>query len=88
LVNRPEQSIHLTTLAELAFGLSLALCTERLTDGQPSSTVLVYFSGILVFSEVTNIFLNARAYMPYLYGLIYIYPATSLPRASSSPPTI
>lgn len=37
-------------LMELLLGLSLALCTEHLTDGQPNSTVLVYFSGILGFS--------------------------------------
>ncbi|KAH6871920.1 hypothetical protein B0T10DRAFT_553252 [Thelonectria olida] len=37
-------------LLELLFGLSLALCTEPLTDSLPSSTVLVYFSGILDFS--------------------------------------
>jgi hypothetical protein len=54
LANRREQWVPLATLTELVFGLSLALCTERLTDGQPSSTVLVYFSGILAFSEVTN----------------------------------
>ncbi|KAH8660995.1 hypothetical protein BGZ61DRAFT_593815 [Ilyonectria robusta] len=37
-------------LVERLFGLSLALCTEPLLDGQPSSTILVYFSGILAFS--------------------------------------
>ncbi|KAM0293750.1 hypothetical protein ACHAPM_011491 [Fusarium culmorum] len=76
-----EQGVPLTTLAELVFGLSLALCTEKLTDGQPSSTVLVYFSGILAFSEVTNSFLNARAYTPYLSGLIYIQRLLFLERA-------
>ncbi|KAI3571193.1 hypothetical protein IWW34DRAFT_582656, partial [Fusarium oxysporum f. sp. albedinis] len=81
LANGPEQGIPLTTLAELVFGLSLALCTERLTDGQPSSTVLVYFSGILAFSEATNSFLNARAYTPYLSGLIYIQRLLFLERA-------
>jgi hypothetical protein len=81
LADGPEQGVPLTTLAELVFGLSLALCTERLTDGQPSSTVLVYFSGILAFSEVTNSFLNARAYTPYLSGLIYIQRLLFLERA-------
>jgi hypothetical protein len=81
LANGPEQGIPLTTLAELVFGLSLALCTERLTDGQPSSTVLVYFSGILAFSEATNSFLNARAYTPYLSGLIYVQRLLFLERA-------
>ncbi|KAI3571870.1 hypothetical protein IWW34DRAFT_795520 [Fusarium oxysporum f. sp. albedinis] len=81
LANGPEQGVPLTTLAELVFGLSLALCTERLTDGQPSSTVLVYFSGILAFSEATNSFLNARAFTPYLSGLIYIQRLLFLERA-------
>jgi hypothetical protein len=60
------------TLTELVFGLSLALCTERLKNGQPSSTVLVYFSGILAFSEASHSFLSARSYTPYLSGFIYI----------------
>ncbi|SCO92584.1 uncharacterized protein FRV6_16712 [Fusarium oxysporum] len=81
LADRPEQGVPLTTLTELVFGLSLALCTERLMDGQPSSTVLVYFSGILAFSEVTNSFLSARAYTPYLSGLIYIQRLLFLERA-------
>jgi hypothetical protein len=47
----PGKVESLVSLAKLVFGLGLALCTERLMDGQPSSTVLVYFSGILAFSE-------------------------------------
>ncbi|KAJ4152202.1 hypothetical protein NW765_017711 [Fusarium oxysporum] len=81
LANRPEQWAPLATLTELVFGLSPALCTERLTDSQPNSTVLVFFSGILAFSEVTNSFLNARAYTPYLSGLIYIQRLLFLERA-------
>jgi hypothetical protein len=69
---RPERVKSLVSLAELVFGLSFALYTERLTDGQLSSTVLMYFSGILTFSEATNSFHNARSYTPYLSGLIYI----------------
>ncbi|KAI3587211.1 hypothetical protein IWW34DRAFT_874998 [Fusarium oxysporum f. sp. albedinis] len=34
----------LASLAELVFGLSLALYTERLTNSQLNSTVLIYFS--------------------------------------------
>ncbi|KAH7216864.1 uncharacterized protein BKA55DRAFT_528292, partial [Fusarium redolens] len=62
----------LSTLAELVFGLSLALRTERLTDGRPSSMVLKYFSGILAYSKVTKSFLNAYACTPHLSGLAYI----------------
>ncbi|KAH6884013.1 hypothetical protein B0T10DRAFT_580251 [Thelonectria olida] len=53
-------------LLELLFGLSLALCTEPLTDSLPSSTVLVYFSGILDFSTSLQTFLPARSYTSYL----------------------
>jgi hypothetical protein len=77
----PGKAESLASLAELVFGLSLALCTERLTDGQPSSTVLVYFSGILAFSEATNSFQNARSYTPYLSGFIYIQRLLFLERA-------
>jgi hypothetical protein len=59
-------------LLELLFGLSLTLCTETLTDGQPSSIILIYFSGILGFSIASGVFLSARSYTPYLSGLIYI----------------
>lgn len=61
------------TLIELLFGLSLALCTEPLVDSQPSSTILVYFSGILGFSTTTpNRTLPARIYTTHLSALLYI----------------
>ncbi|KAJ3454134.1 hypothetical protein MRS44_018028 [Fusarium solani] len=44
-------------LLELLLGLSLSLCTEPVTDGQPSSTLLVFFSGILGFSSSSRAFL-------------------------------
>ncbi|KAM5360802.1 hypothetical protein ACJA88_014695 [Fusarium oxysporum] len=59
-------------LIELLFGLSLSLCTEQVTDGQPSSTLLVFFSGILGFSSSSGTFLPAKSYTPYLSGLLYI----------------
>ncbi|KAL6789470.1 hypothetical protein GGI42DRAFT_367014 [Trichoderma sp. SZMC 28013] len=58
-------------LQELLFGLSLALCNERPIDSQPSSLLLVYFSGILGFSTSSKTFLPARSFTPYLSGLIY-----------------
>ncbi|KAH7248434.1 hypothetical protein B0J15DRAFT_562897 [Fusarium solani] len=59
-------------LLELLLGLSLSLCTEPVTDGQPSSTLLVFFSGILGFSSSSRAFLPAKSYTPYLSGLLYI----------------
>ncbi|KAK2684635.1 hypothetical protein QWA68_016794 [Fusarium oxysporum] len=59
-------------LIELLFGLSLSLCTEQVTDGPPSSTLLVFFSGILGFSSSSETFLPAKSYTPYLSGLLYI----------------
>ncbi|EXK76399.1 hypothetical protein FOQG_18857 [Fusarium oxysporum f. sp. raphani 54005] len=59
-------------LIELLFGLSPSLCTEQVTNGQPSSTLLVFFSGILGFSSSSGAFLPAKLYTPYLSGLLYI----------------
>ncbi|KEY74880.1 hypothetical protein S7711_09670 [Stachybotrys chartarum IBT 7711] len=59
-------------LLELIFTLNLGLCTEHLTNGQPTSTVLGYFSGILGFSVTSGRYLPARSYIPYLSGLVYI----------------
>ncbi|KAH6974818.1 hypothetical protein EDB80DRAFT_659046 [Ilyonectria destructans] len=68
-------------LLELLLGLSLALATEPLIDGQPSSTVLIYFSGILGFSQRSKAFLPARSYTPHLSGLIYVLRLLFLERA-------
>ncbi|WJG37086.1 uncharacterized protein FOBCDRAFT_148087, partial [Fusarium oxysporum Fo47] len=38
----------------------------------PSSTLLVFFSGILGFSLSSGTFLSAKLYTPYLSGLLYI----------------
>lgn len=62
-------------LQELLFGLSLALCTECPIDGQPSSMILVYFSGILGFSTSSKTFLPARSYTSHLSGLLHQCPA-------------
>ncbi|KAL9561165.1 hypothetical protein ACKAV7_014520 [Fusarium commune] len=45
---------------ELLLQLCLTLCTETFMDGQPGSTLLVYFSGILGFSADCRNFLLAR----------------------------
>ncbi|KAM6506734.1 hypothetical protein FALCPG4_018851 [Fusarium falciforme] len=60
-------------LVELLFGLTLALATQPVIDGQPQTTVLIYFSGILGFSSSPDsAFLPARSYTSTLSGLIYI----------------
>jgi hypothetical protein len=59
-------------LLELLFSLCIAFSTEQLIDGQPSSTLLGYFSGILGFSAKSQVFRSARMYTPYLSGLIYV----------------
>lgn len=62
----------LEDLLELVFKLSITLSTEDFVDGQPSSCLLVYYSGILGFSADTRAFLPAKRFTPYLSGLIYI----------------
>ncbi|KAH8800209.1 hypothetical protein F5884DRAFT_624443, partial [Xylogone sp. PMI_703] len=58
-------------LLELVFKLSITFSTEQFTDGDPSSSLLVFFSGILGFSNDGENFLPAKSYTPYLSGLIY-----------------
>ncbi|KAJ9634892.1 hypothetical protein H2199_008756 [Coniosporium tulheliwenetii] len=58
--------------AELIFGLSISFITEEFTDGQPSSSVLVYYSGILGFTDDGLTFRRAKDYTSCLSGLIYI----------------
>jgi len=51
--------------------LSFQLCKESFVDGQPSSTILIYFSGILGFSTDPSTFERPRNYTSKLSGLIY-----------------
>jgi hypothetical protein len=67
-----ESSDAVNQLLELLFQLSITFSTEQFTDGQPSSTLLVYFSGVLGFSSDARGFLPAKRYTPHLSGLIYI----------------
>lgn len=57
---------------ELLLQLSLTLMTERFADGQPSSTLLVYFSGILGFTACGKGYKPAKQYTTSLSGLIFI----------------
>ncbi|EGU72775.1 hypothetical protein FOXB_16716, partial [Fusarium oxysporum f. sp. conglutinans Fo5176] len=66
---------------ELLYQLCLTICTERFNEGRPSSTLLVFFSGILGFSQDCKHFLLARQFCPYLSGLIYIQRLILMERA-------
>ncbi|EWZ78605.1 hypothetical protein FOWG_17175 [Fusarium oxysporum f. sp. lycopersici MN25] len=66
---------------ELLYQLCLTISTERFTEGRPSSTLLVFFSGILGFSQDCKHFLLARQFCPYLSGLIYIQRLILMERA-------
>jgi hypothetical protein len=59
-------------LLQLVFQLSITFSTEEFVDSQPSSSLLVYFSGILGFSPDARSFLPAKKYTPHLSALIYI----------------
>jgi hypothetical protein len=66
---------------ELLYQLCLTISTERFNEGRPSSTLLVFFSGILGFSQDYKHFLLARQFCPYLSGLIYIQRLILMERA-------
>ncbi|KAH8598381.1 hypothetical protein B0O99DRAFT_659955 [Bisporella sp. PMI_857] len=86
-------------LLELVFQSSITFSTEKFVDSQPSSSLLVYFSGILGFSVDGQSFLPAKKYTPHLSAFIYIqrllflehalplrpYPHLGIPRRSLSP---
>jgi hypothetical protein len=59
-------------LLELAFQLSIDFSIEPFIDGQPSSSLLVFFSGILGFSADARTFLPAKQFTTCLSGLIYV----------------
>ncbi|EXM12959.1 hypothetical protein FOTG_18571 [Fusarium oxysporum f. sp. vasinfectum 25433] len=66
---------------ELLFQLCVTLSTESYLDGQPSSTLLIYFSGILGFSSHCQRFQLARQYCSKLSATIYIQRILFLERA-------
>ncbi|RKK32332.1 hypothetical protein BFJ67_g14800 [Fusarium oxysporum f. sp. cepae] len=57
---------------ELLFQFCISLSTESFLNGQASSTILIYFSGILGFSDDSRQFLLARPYCPQLSCLVYV----------------
>jgi hypothetical protein len=50
---------------------SYHLCTEEFDDGLPSSTAIVYFSGVLGFTPDGSIFERPGKYTPKLSAMIY-----------------
>lgn len=67
----PDDSA-MTEFLELLFKLSISLSKQRYTDGNPGSTLLVYFSGIFGFSSNYQHFMLARQFCPSLSGIIYV----------------
>lgn len=58
-------------LAELVFRLSVYFVTEEFTDDQSSSSLLMYFSGVLGVSSDGITFRRARDFTPFLSALIH-----------------
>jgi hypothetical protein len=58
-------------LGDLTGALLKFLCTEEFVDGRSSSTILVFYSGILGFTSAGLAFERARNYTPKLSALIY-----------------
>ncbi len=59
-------------LAELVFRLSIFFITEEFTDGQPSSSLFVYYSGVLGCTEDGSTFRRPKDYTSFLSALIYV----------------
>lgn len=51
---------------------AITFSTEEFLDGQQSSSLLVYFGGILGFSADARSFFPAKRFTPHLSALIYI----------------
>jgi hypothetical protein len=64
-----EKEIELT---ELMFELSIHFASEEFEDGQPRSSLLVYFSGVLGLSDDGLTFRRAKQFTTRLSGLIYV----------------
>lgn len=59
------------TLADAVGQLSKFLCMERYTDNRPTSTIIVYFSGVMGISSSGSTFERPRNYTSKLSALIY-----------------
>jgi hypothetical protein len=71
-VSRDSTAHEIDHFLELLFQLCITLSTEDFLGGQPSSTLLIYFSGILGFSADGQRFQLARQYCLKLLAVIYV----------------
>lgn len=76
--NGPRDESALVEFLELLFQLSITLNKQEYADGDPGSTLLVYFSGIFGFSSDCRQFMLARQFCPSLSGIIYVQRLLSL----------
>ncbi|KAK7177968.1 hypothetical protein PSPO01_15980 [Paraphaeosphaeria sporulosa] len=67
-----ERHAAAAELLQLLFELCIAFMTEEFRDGQPGSSVLVYYSGILALQGNGETFRTAKLFTPILSQLIYI----------------
>ena len=58
-------------LSELVFLFMSSFCLEEFKDGQPDSSLLVFFSGVLGFTSDGTTFRRARDYTSFLSALIH-----------------
>ena len=68
----PNATFKVDKLAELAFRLAIFFITEGFTDGQPISSLLIYYSGVLGFSNDGSTFRRPSDYTLQLSALIYV----------------
>ena len=59
-------------LLELLFELCITFMTEEFKDGQPSSSTLVFYSGVLALQGTGETFRTAKSFTPILSQLIYV----------------
>jgi hypothetical protein len=71
--DHPETAnVKVDPLAELVFRLSIFFTREEFIDGDPGSSLLVYFSGALGIREDGLTFRRAKEFTPIVAGLIYV----------------
>ncbi|KAL6242175.1 hypothetical protein RBB50_010723 [Rhinocladiella similis] len=68
---QPHKNSFLDQVTEQVLELGVFLAMEEFTDGQPASSLLVYFSGLLGLSRDGTSYQMIRNYTPNLAALIY-----------------
>ena len=71
-VSRPSSSQLRRQMSELIFQLSVSWCCDEFLDGQPLSSTLMYFSGIVGFTPNGQGFQQPRQYTPTISALIHL----------------